>query len=339
MKYLYYSTVQYSNIIYNRSPRVITCFLYGDNERFVSWICNCLLVLGIGFRWGSVEDKVIMAVDDLVMTIEDDDDVCLVSESEEEEENCQVSRSCKKGKGKNAKKRLTKKEEGIDLSFDFEEDELSSTSWNFLGSRYSNQNESGTTTSINDKIKAKLMEREDEESDIEEDGEEVEESDSESKDESDHDNEDNSGRSDQDESGDEESEDEVEDQMAEDRIVDKFNKQEDESDEEESFFAPAPEEKIVFSFADMNLSRPLMKACTALGYVVPTPVQSRCIPVGMMGKDICACAETGSGKTAAFFLPVLERLIFRPKKIPVSRVLVLSPTRELLLNAIMCVRN
>ncbi|XP_048353927.1 probable ATP-dependent RNA helicase DDX27, partial [Sphaerodactylus townsendi] len=83
------------------------------------------------------------------------------------------------------------------------------------------------------------------------------------------------------------------------------------------------------SFQDMNLSRPLLKAITALGFKQPTPIQKACIPVGLLGKDVCACAATGTGKTAAFILPVLERLIYKPRQAPVTRVLVLVPTREL----------
>ncbi|MGH0165483.1 UNVERIFIED_CONTAM: hypothetical protein FKN15_064399 [Acipenser sinensis] len=71
------------------------------------------------------------------------------------------------------------------------------------------------------------------------------------------------------------------------------------------------------------------QAITTLGFKQPTPIQKACIPVGLMGKDICACAATGTGKTAAFMLPVLERLIYKPRQAPVTRVLVLVPTREL----------
>ncbi|MBV95411.1 putative ATP-dependent RNA helicase DDX27, partial [Eschrichtius robustus] len=70
-------------------------------------------------------------------------------------------------------------------------------------------------------------------------------------------------------------------------------------------------------------------AITAMGFKEPTPIQKACIPVGLLGKDICACAATGTGKTAAFALPVLERLIYKPRQAPVTRVLVLVPTREL----------
>ncbi|KAG6519460.1 hypothetical protein ZIOFF_022954 [Zingiber officinale] len=152
------------------------------------------------------------------------------------------------------------------------------------------------------------------------------------------------------------------------------------------------------SFLELNLSRPLVRACEALGYQKPTPIQDRsfdlndtivdevrmipthsrlgsskrelqclggldefvdisidaivsnmeldisakknfggkevatvaaCIPLALTGRDICGSAITGSGKTAAFSLPVLERLLFRPKRIHAIRVLILTPTREL----------
>uniref|UniRef100_A0A8C9PG08 RNA helicase n=1 Tax=Spermophilus dauricus TaxID=99837 RepID=A0A8C9PG08_SPEDA len=95
------------------------------------------------------------------------------------------------------------------------------------------------------------------------------------------------------------------------------------------FFEDASQYDENLSFQDMNLSRPLLKAITAMGFRQPTPIQKACIPVGLLGKDICACAATGTGKTAAFALPVLERLIYKPRQGPVTRVLVLVPTREL----------
>lgn len=67
-----------------------------------------------------------------------------------------------------------------------------------------------------------------------------------------------------------------------------------------------------------------------VGYSQPTPIQAGCIPVALAGKDVCACSATGTGKTAAFMLPILERLLYRPKsQRSVTRVLVLVPTREL----------
>jgi len=87
------------------------------------------------------------------------------------------------------------------------------------------------------------------------------------------------------------------------------------------------------SFLDLHLSRPLLKAVANLGYSRPTPVQSQAIPIALQGKDVCASATTGSGKTAAFVLPILERLIHRDKRIMATRVIILTPTREL---AIQC---
>ncbi|XP_072094749.1 probable ATP-dependent RNA helicase DDX27 [Mobula birostris] len=95
------------------------------------------------------------------------------------------------------------------------------------------------------------------------------------------------------------------------------------------FFEDAPEVDDSLTFQDMNLSRPLLKAITTMGFKQPTPIQKACIPLGLLGRDLCACAATGTGKTAAFMLPVLERLIYKPRQAPITRVLVLVPTREL----------
>ncbi|OAD54146.1 putative ATP-dependent RNA helicase DDX27 [Eufriesea mexicana] len=84
------------------------------------------------------------------------------------------------------------------------------------------------------------------------------------------------------------------------------------------------------TFYQMNLSRPLLKAITTMNFVHPTPIQAATIPIALMGRDICGCAATGTGKTAAYMLPTLERLLYRPLDGPlISRVLVLVPTREL----------
>lgn len=98
---------------------------------------------------------------------------------------------------------------------------------------------------------------------------------------------------------------------------------------DEEFFASAPQWNPELSFQDMNLSRPILKGISALNYVTPTPIQQATIPVALLGKDVSACAATGTGKTAAFMLPVLERLLFKPRFAPVTRVLCLVPTREL----------
>ncbi|KAI5353691.1 hypothetical protein L3X38_006585 [Prunus dulcis] len=97
-----------------------------------------------------------------------------------------------------------------------------------------------------------------------------------------------------------------------------------------SFFSPSDGASFnANSFMELNLSRPLLRACEKLGYTKPTPIQAACIPLALTGRDICGSAITGSGKTAAFALPTLERLLFRPKRVPAIRVLVLTPAREL----------
>ena len=109
-----------------------------------------------------------------------------------------------------------------------------------------------------------------------------------------------------------------------------------ESARREAFFAP--EEKgdrsgksttLSKSFQDMSLSRPILRGLAAVGFTEPTPIQKKTIPVALLGKDVVGGAVTGSGKTAAFMIPILERLLYRPRKIPTSRVAILMPTREL----------
>jgi ATP-dependent RNA helicase RhlE len=82
-------------------------------------------------------------------------------------------------------------------------------------------------------------------------------------------------------------------------------------------------------FKDFSLSPPLLKAVEALGYTEPTPIQERAIPVVLAGRDLMAAAQTGTGKTAAFALPLLERLLQNPVRLRSPRALVLVPTREL----------
>ena len=83
------------------------------------------------------------------------------------------------------------------------------------------------------------------------------------------------------------------------------------------------------SFSDLKLHPTLLRGVEGLGFAQPTPIQSRAIPVALEGKDLLACAVTGSGKTAAFLLPILHRLVDRPRG--TTRALVLAPTRELAL--------
>ena len=105
-------------------------------------------------------------------------------------------------------------------------------------------------------------------------------------------------------------------------------------EEEAAFFDDAPAPSAVgTSFQQLHLSRPLLKGVTAMGFTTPTLIQSMVIPVALQGKDVCASSRTGSGKTAAFALPFLERLLFRARRVAATRVLVLTPTRELAVQA------
>ncbi|CEQ38808.1 SPOSA6832_00245 [Sporobolomyces salmonicolor] len=83
------------------------------------------------------------------------------------------------------------------------------------------------------------------------------------------------------------------------------------------------------SLPNATLSRQLLLALGSLNLSTPTPIQAECIPLAMMGKDIVASSATGSGKTVAFWVGVLERLLHRDRKNPMTRVVVMTPTREL----------
>lgn len=84
------------------------------------------------------------------------------------------------------------------------------------------------------------------------------------------------------------------------------------------------------SFSDLQLSAPLLKAIKQQGYEQPSPIQEQAIPAVLRGDDVMAAAQTGTGKTAGFTLPILENLIDGPKaKGNQTRVLILTPTREL----------
>ena len=88
---------------------------------------------------------------------------------------------------------------------------------------------------------------------------------------------------------------------------------------------------ILTQFTDLGLAQPILKALAAQGYVTPTPIQAQAIPGVMQGRDLLGIAQTGTGKTAAFALPILHRLSQNRKPAPRrgARCLVLSPTREL----------
>ena len=87
------------------------------------------------------------------------------------------------------------------------------------------------------------------------------------------------------------------------------------------------------AFAPLGLSQPLLRALLDEGYSTPTPVQTEVIPHALSGRDVIAGAQTGTGKTAAFVLPILQRLAAEPPPATPGprriRALVLTPTREL----------
>lgn len=82
-------------------------------------------------------------------------------------------------------------------------------------------------------------------------------------------------------------------------------------------------------FSQLGLAPAQLRACESLGYNTPTPIQREAIPVILSGQDLIGCAETGTGKTAAFLLPIIQKISQRPR--PGIRALVLAPTRELAL--------
>ncbi len=85
------------------------------------------------------------------------------------------------------------------------------------------------------------------------------------------------------------------------------------------------------TFAELNLIEPIKLALQASGYTSPTPIQAEAIPPLLLGRDLLGCAQTGTGKTAAFAVPILNQLVLSNQKTTPrhARVLVLTPTREL----------
>ncbi|HEX3184246.1 MAG TPA: DEAD/DEAH box helicase [Pyrinomonadaceae bacterium] len=83
------------------------------------------------------------------------------------------------------------------------------------------------------------------------------------------------------------------------------------------------------NFSQLGLADAQLRVCKSLGYLNPTPIQIKAIPLILTGADVIGCAETGTGKTAAFLLPIIQNL--SAQKRPGIRVLVLAPTRELAL--------
>src|ERR1700743_2253924 len=83
---------------------------------------------------------------------------------------------------------------------------------------------------------------------------------------------------------------------------------------------------MAMPFAKLGLSAPVLEGVKAMGYTDPTPIQLRAIPMILTGRDVIGSAQTGTGKTAAFALPILAKMAHHE---PRARMLVLEPTREL----------
>src|SRR3712207_712840 len=95
------------------------------------------------------------------------------------------------------------------------------------------------------------------------------------------------------------------------------------------------------TFKELNIQEPVLKALSEKGYEKPTPIQEQAIPVALSGSDLLGIAQTGTGKTAAFAIPVIQWLNRKPattgkRKI---RALVLTPTRELAIQIDECFRD
>ncbi|KAJ1836511.1 nucleolar DEAD-box protein required for synthesis of 60S ribosomal subunit, partial [Coemansia sp. RSA 2708] len=306
-------------------------------------------------------------MDDFIMTISDTDEVPDLENGPqlEPETKPQTKRAGSKANGKGAKKHKADDEGDMAKGFaiDLETDGLDSVSQtlDFTLARASlkKRNNPNSFSKLDLKIAAvrraaKKAKKEDQQQQKQADSDAMEESEagsdeeaaaveeaassgSEEEDEGDDDEKD--GEASESEASDEQgSEDESESDSESEVSSDSGSESEvDEAEEarKRAYFAPADEvpEDLPESFTLMNLARPVMKGLTKLGFSQPTPIQAKTIPVGLLGKDVCGGAQTGSGKTAAFLVPILERLLYRPKNVTATRVLILCPTREL---AIQC---
>lgn len=103
----------------------------------------------------------------------------------------------------------------------------------------------------------------------------------------------------------------------------------DDEDDHDEAIKKSSKAKKGGGFQAMGLSPPTIKGIQKRGYKIPTPIQRRTIPIILEGRDVVAMAKTGSGKTACFLIPLLEKLKQRQIKSSGARALVLSPTREL----------
>lgn len=277
--------------------------------------------------------------DDFVMTISDDEEVIVAEESSDEEgeafdkskKSAQASdktKSNKKNK-KSAKEEETAGTEGMQLDpeFVFDTGDGSTAIEEFDGWDFEVKDAKKKTTrdvDLDEIIRRKGGLDNAENSDDEKDNEEEDDDDLAL---------DGFGMGAQDEDNEEE-ENEDEDSDSDDEVSNLPQKHEDTPQEIAKFYAPQTESVRATStahktFQELSLSRPVLRGVSSLKFTEPTPIQNAVIPVALLGKDIVAGAVTGSGKTAAYLIPILERLAYLPKKVAVTRVIVLTPTREL----------
>ena len=100
-----------------------------------------------------------------------------------------------------------------------------------------------------------------------------------------------------------------------------------------------PDIRTIMKFADIGLSDELLAAVTAKGYDTPTAIQAQAIPSVLMMRDIIGVAQTGTGKTASFVLPMIDILAHGRRRALMPRSLILEPTRELAAQVVMNLRS
>ena len=95
------------------------------------------------------------------------------------------------------------------------------------------------------------------------------------------------------------------------------------------------------TFKELNITEPILKAIEEKGYAVPTPIQGEAIPAALAKRDILGCAQTGTGKTASFAIPIIQHLQMNKEaaKCRGIKALILMPTRELALQISECIND
>ncbi|MBO1531730.1 DEAD/DEAH box helicase [Psychrobacter sp. F1192] len=114
---------------------------------------------------------------------------------------------------------------------------------------------------------------------------------------------------------------------AENGIIENANTESNSTDSQAATTDAAEENQVTFK--DLNIAKPILSALDRVGYSNPTPIQAQAIPFALQGRDLLLSAQTGSGKTAAFVIPVLDRLSRATSFDKLTKALILTPTREL----------